>query len=138
MNPQKNSPVNLGSTDAAFVLTIHTEELFSEPSITGHLAFFINNGKNQPMCKKFFFLAFDDAICGDKQAQVFWIEAVKSNSATIFPARKCTDYNQFEARKCDENFPVGHMNLHTPTNMTGKYFLNTFDTSPYSRSLAEP
>lgn len=53
------SPIeNLGPDDAEFVMTIHTGNVFSNPSVIGHVGFFVNGGEKQPMCTAKTFLLF--------------------------------------------------------------------------------
>lgn len=136
LEPGIASPENLSSSDATFVMTIHTGEVFGERNVIGHVGFYPNGGKNQPMCKKkLLFIDFDDAICNHGQAQFFWIEAVKTKSVTDFPARKCDTYNDFVEKRCNKN-SIGYMNTKTSATLKGKYYLSTNFVSPFSK--AEP
>lgn len=140
LEPAKLSPVNLKTSDATFVMTIHTGNFLSEPNVTGHVAFFPNGGEAQPMCKKtIFFLTYNDTICSHGQAQLFWIEAVKSKSSTTFPARNCISKEDFYNRTCKEISGLGYMNPQTSSSlMKGKYFFITNLASPYSKSTPGP
>lgn len=137
--PGKLSPVNLSPSDAAFVMTIHTGNIFSEPNVLGHVNFFPNGGLSQPMCRrKILFMSFDDTGCSHGQVQLFWIEAVKTKSSTVFPALKCNSAADFTNRVCDPNIPVGYMNTKTSNLLTGDYYLSTYNTSPFSKPTAAP
>jgi predicted alpha/beta-fold hydrolase len=50
LEPAILSPINLNKNDATFVVTIHTENQFSNPLIVGHVAFWPNGGVRQPVC----------------------------------------------------------------------------------------
>lgn len=128
----------ISSTDATFVMTIHTEDSISDTNVEGHANFYINGGVDQPKCGNFFLFYWLNKRCSYVLAQKFWIEAVKSNSATIFPAKKCNSYNDFEKKTCSATDPVGYMNLKTDTNLRGKYYLNTNNESPYAKATADP
>jgi hypothetical protein len=136
LNPSRFSTRTLTRNDADFVMTIHTDDFFGDSSVIGDVAFFINGGRNQPMCKFLFLL--DDVFCSEKQVQVFWIEAVEKQSEVAFPARKSYTYQEFMDREYDTSVPIAYMNLKTQKTISGKYFLNTHDTSPYSKDAAEP
>lgn len=41
---------NLEAGDAAQVVTVHTGNIFSEPTVKGDVAFWVNGGVQQPMC----------------------------------------------------------------------------------------
>ena len=128
---------NLNLDDADFVMTIHTDIVLGDPTITGHAAFYVNKGFDQPTCPKILFFWYD-TICENRQAQVFWTEGIKSRSATIFPARRCNSYEDFHRRLCDPRIPIGYMNPKASANLTGKYYLNTFRVPPYARGNDEP
>lgn len=53
LEPAILSPVNLKSGDASFVMTMHTGNFFSENSVVGDVAFWVNGANCQPMCSIF-------------------------------------------------------------------------------------
>jgi hypothetical protein len=134
LEPGIASPENLSSSDAAFVMTVHTGNVFGEMNVIGHVGFFPNGGQTQPMCKKqILFVDYDDAICSHGQAQLFWIEAVSTQSSTDFSARKCDCFQDYVDKKCDEAAQIGFMNTKTSKALRGKYYLKTNLKSPYSK-----
>ena len=133
LEPGIASPENLSSSDATFVMTIHTGNVFGETNVIGHVGFY-PNGNSQPMCKrKLIFMNFDDPICNHGQAQFYWIEAVKTKSAILFPARKCDSFNEFVEKRCSKKVPIGYMNTKTSAALKGKYYLVTNSVSPFSK-----
>lgn len=129
----------LGPSDATFVMTIHTGAALSDPKVLGHVAFFPNGGITQPMCnRRLFFITYNDAACSHGQVQFFWIEAVTTKSATVFPARKCNNDTEFYNRQCNTTIDIAYMNTQTPSSLRGNYYLSTFNTSPFSKSTANP
>lgn len=62
LEPSILTKLTLQSGDASFVMTIHTERVFSNRTIVGDVAFWVNGGRRQPMCgifplsKSFFFV----------------------------------------------------------------------------------
>jgi Lipase len=137
LEPGKLSPVNLGPSDAAFVMTMHTGNFASEPNVIGHVAFWPNGGIDQPMCKKImFFIPYFDVTCSHGQAQLFWIEAVITKSATVFPARKCNSFADFTSLVCNQTTPLGYMNTQTSNLLRGNYYLTTNNFSPYTKATA--
>lgn len=139
LEPAILSPVKLSSSDAAFVMTVHTGVAFSDSSVIGHVGFFPNGGIAQPMCnRRILFATYNDASCSHSQVQLFWIEAVQTQSATVFPARKCNNAADFNNRQCDLSIPIDYMNLKTSNTLRGNYYFSTFNSSPYSRATADP
>lgn len=85
------------------------------------------------------FLSSEDRACSHTQSLLFWAEAVRSNASTVFPARRCNNYSEFQSNTCDTNTPIAYINAKTPaTTARGSYFLNTFQYSPYSKATANP
>lgn len=56
-----SSELKMNSTDASFVVTIHTTTLFSDVSSTGSINFWVNGAETQPMC--FGFLGIRKYFC---------------------------------------------------------------------------
>ena len=141
LEPAKFSLKNLEPADASFVMTIHTSNLVSLKSVVGHAGFYLNGGVNQPQCKITsllnWFIPYDP-YCNHGAVQAYWTEAVKSQSSTIFPARKCNNVDEFESKSCDPSAPIGYMNLQTSSLLRGKYYLSTNAQSPYSFATADP
>lgn len=54
LEPAVLTPINLKANDATFVVTIHTEIVFSNPFVVGHVAFWPNGGIKQPVCVHLF------------------------------------------------------------------------------------
>lgn len=77
-------------------------------------------------------------MCSHVHANLFWAEAVKLNSATVFPARKCNSYTEFKSNGCDASAPIAYMNLKTPSSTRGNYYLTTYKNSPFSKPTAGP
>lgn len=50
LEPSILTTLPLQSGDASFVMTMHTERVFSNRSINGDVAFWVNGGISQPMC----------------------------------------------------------------------------------------
>lgn len=138
IEPKKASNDQLTTTDATFVMSIYTEDLFSDKNVEDHVRFYVNGGKFQPKCPSIFLLWPSNKICSNKLAQKYWLEAVNSKSATIFPARKCKDYEEFEDEACDAAAPIGYMNPKVANTLRGNYYLNVNDASPYSKATADP
>lgn len=135
LEPGIASPENLGPSDAAFVMTIHTGNVLGELDVIGHVGFYPNGGQKQPMCRKeILFVSYDDPICSHGQVQLFWVEAITTQSATTFQSQKCNDFQEFENKTCDKNAPIGFMNTKAANTLRGKYFLKTNLQSPYSKT----
>jgi hypothetical protein len=132
LDPAKLSAVNLGPNDADFVMTTHTGNFYGETNVVGHVGFYYNGGVYQPGCLSF------DALCQHGRAQNYWIEAVTTQSATVFPARKCASYSAFLKQTCIQSTAVGYVNTKTPNNLRGKYWLKTNANSPYTKTTADP
>lgn len=45
-----SSELKMNSSDASFVMTIHTTTIFSDVSSTGSINFWVNGAETQPMC----------------------------------------------------------------------------------------
>jgi hypothetical protein len=131
LEPAKYTAVNLGTNDADFVMTTHTGNFYGETNVVGHVGFYYNGGVYQPGCLSF------DAGCQHGRAQNYWIEAVTTQSATVFPARKCASYTAYTSKTCDQTTAVGYVNTKTPNTLRGKYWLKTNANSPYSKATAD-
>jgi hypothetical protein len=139
LEPAKYSPVNLGTADGMFVMTVHTGDFASDPKAVGHAAFFVNGGNSQPMCQTTIGLViYIDATCSHGQVQQYWIDAINSKSETFFPARKCISVNDFKYRTCDKTNDLGYMHPQTSNDLKGNYYLSTYISSPYSKADADP
>lgn len=126
----------MGPSDAAFVMTAHTEtRSFGSADSLGQTNFWINGAETQPMCKLSTTLA--SRVCSHGQIQEYWMEAVRTNSSTVFPARRCDSYTKFMANGCSTN-DVTYMNTLTPSTYPGNFYLNTNVVQPYSRQTADP
>lgn len=134
INPRKYSNNKLNSTAANFVMTIRTENLFSDKEVKGHADFYVNGGETQPQCGNFFLLYYFNKQCSANQALKYWIEAVKSKSSNIFGARQCGSYKDFKDDKCLGN-AIGYMNPKTVNTLRGKFYLKTNKDAPYAISL---
>jgi Lipase len=137
IDPPIWSPVKLGPSDADFVMTIHAQTWLGDPDIIGHVAFFPNGGLVQPVCSNPLLTAELIATCGHLLSQMYWIEAVATQSSTLFPARQCNNSTDFYSRACDQN-SIGYMNTKTPRTLRGTYYLTTNYLSPYSKWTADP
>lgn len=156
LDPAILAPIRLISGDASFVMTVHTGFVYGDNNVIGDVAFWVNGGRYQPMCKtrngsKFsinyfcfhnsqLFCPFidDDHVCNHGQVQHYWAEAVSNGSPTVFPARKCSTYQHFKAKTCDLSTPIGYMKTMTSSALRGNYFLDTNTNSPFSKLLADP
>lgn len=139
LEPAVGSPIKVGPGDATFVVTIHTGNSFSDPTIVGDVAFYPNTGLKQPMCQREqWVIKYDDINCSHNQVQYFWAEAVSSQSETAFPAVPCEDDVDFYNNLCNSETPVGYMNPKVSNTLSGKYFLSTNLNSPFAKETALP
>lgn len=138
IEPKTIADNTLKDTDAIFVMAIYTEDYISDPDVKTHASFYVNGGVDQPRCgdKLIFYLA--NKRCSFKSAQLYWLEAVESKLSTVFPARKCNNYDDFKNAVCSASDPIGYMNPSASTSLRGKYYLNTNDEKPFSKLTATP
>lgn len=54
LDPARFSMLKLSPIDATFVMTVHTGNIFGDPDVRGDVAFYVNGGVEQPMCKIFY------------------------------------------------------------------------------------
>jgi Lipase len=126
----------LGSADAQFVDSIHTEAVgFGEHESAGHVQFMVNGGVAQPFCNQA--IQVNAQTCSHNFAVFAWNEAVRARAAR-FPALPCANWDQFLAGGCNSNTPVGNMGPITQLNLRGRYFLRTNLQAPWSRNVATP
>lgn len=64
-------------------------------------------------------------------APKYWSESV--STGTSFAARKCNNFDEFIANKCDPAAASGTMGIDTTTALRGNYYLRTNLASPYSQ-----
>jgi hypothetical protein len=136
-------PVKVGSdrvkmSDATFVMTVYTEDYKSDKDVDEHAAFYVQGGVDQPNCGDNWFFYLFNKRCSYNLVQKYWIEAVNSKSATYFPARKCSDYEEFENGGCSATEPIGYMNPLTANTLRGDYYLNVNDDAPFAKATADP
>lgn len=142
LEPESLGPINsitignLGSADAQFVESIHTDGNGQRGDLAanGHVSFFVNGGVDQPQCNQISPIARWD--CNHNFALTYWAEAARS-AAPIFPSLSCDTWANFVSGACNAN-PQANMGRATEFNNRGPYMLRTNLTPPFSRPGALP
>jgi hypothetical protein len=133
-----NNIGRLGTNDAAFVESIHTEgNQNGDHSSRGHIWFMVNGGETQPREICDFTLAGNRADCSHIFVLGIWAESVRAISP-VFPALACNAWAQFLDGTCSLN-PIAWMGRSTSiSTLRGSYFLMTNVQPPWSRTQAHP
>lgn len=75
------------------------------------------------ICKKNIALASAvTSICSHLMTPQYWAASVRSKNSQMFPAKDCTNYDEFKAGRC--NGPTAYMGLYADTNLSGRFYLN--------------
>ncbi|KAJ8710492.1 hypothetical protein PYW08_009007 [Mythimna loreyi] len=111
--------------DAVFVDVIHSDAgVYGMPGIIGDVDFFPNSGSEQPGCLL--------QTCSHSRAWEYFAESALFPGAFI--GIKCDDYYEFRHSRCNTT-DTSIMGYFTPTNTTGKYYLQTAGESPFGAGV---
>jgi pancreatic lipase-related protein 2 len=126
----------LSSTDAQWVESIHTEgNQRGDHESTGHVAFFVNGGVEQPHCTQSLPGARWD--CSHYFALSVWAESVRARS-TVFASLSCGSWTEFLASLCNSNAQAFMGRIGSQPTARGPFFLLTNMQPPWSRNQAHP
>ncbi|KAG5681259.1 hypothetical protein PVAND_010710 [Polypedilum vanderplanki] len=116
----------LEKNDADFVDTIHSDTFFIGTKYAlGHASFFPNFNMIQPGCPPFSLNSFFDYVndmCSHFHAIRYWSESLNPKFTKNFPSRQCSDWNNFEARKCDKNL-INYMGVEANPKIQGAFYV---------------
>lgn len=116
--------------DAKFVDIIHTDGGgYGTPTRVGHADFWPNGGQaKQPGCIAATVSLTAEDFCSHWRSWAYYAESVVG---TLFPARKCEDYDSFLKGEC-RKASVGLMGLQATYKNRGNFYLRTSASPPYS------
>lgn len=128
--PRPDSAIPLLSRyDASYVVALHTNAgslnkgRFGSHELIGHADFFVNDGTNQPNCKR------SRVTCSHFRAVELFIESFKCRLVGL----KCTSFTQFASNTCVTNAASEFSLTMAPAN--GKFYIRTEDTQPYCKNV---
>ncbi|CAD7079410.1 unnamed protein product [Hermetia illucens] len=122
--------------DAEFVDIIHTDSwLYGSPLSAGTVDFWPNGGKSlQPGCprRQYKQLTQND-LCSHRRSWILYAESVIDEVPKKFLAVKAKSWDDFKKGRTEPLESYAVMGYNCPTNLTGNYYLQTNEASPYAR-----
>uniref|UniRef100_UPI00398F7ABD phospholipase A1 member A n=1 Tax=Pristiophorus japonicus TaxID=55135 RepID=UPI00398F7ABD len=133
----------LDPSDAMFVEAIHSDsDNFGISRPVGHIDFYLNDGKDQPGCRRLFlFSVYKLLICDHMRAVYLYISSIKNHCPLVaFPCQtyeyftngQCLDCNYHSLRRCPRIGLLERGGLSTDVQPKEvKVFLMTSSSSPF-------
>ncbi|XP_048514753.1 lipase member H-A-like [Athalia rosae] len=120
----------LTKNDAEEVVAIHTDMgVYGVKLRTGTVDFYPNGGHRfAPGCPKIYVPLSEEDFCSHWKSWGYYAESVRNETA--FYAVSCHSHSKFKVGLCKKN-PYTVMGFATPSDVTGKFYLDTNADFPY-------